>query len=154
MASETQKTTKCCHLSSISPAATQRLSLCKTDICPGALSVSLFILLFFLLSLFHFPYILHFIVFLRRTFPPGIRLQVLKVPAVIRNFGKMEMTSKSVFFFALFVMQSSDSWKDKLITTIIKRIPIYRKINEKWNWIYQKMGVQKWWWEVTSLVII
>lgn len=38
--------TECCHLSSILPAATQRLSLCKTDICPEAF------FLFFLSSLF------------------------------------------------------------------------------------------------------
>lgn len=39
------ETTGCCHLSSILPAATRRLSLCKTDICPEAffhLSCALF----------------------------------------------------------------------------------------------------------------
>lgn len=42
--------TKCCHLSSILPAATQRLSLCKTDICPEAFFPIFFFFSSFLLS--------------------------------------------------------------------------------------------------------
>lgn len=88
-----KQSTKCCHLSSILPAATHRLSLCKTDICPGAFFLFVcffypfFYPLFFFLSFYHLFYFIYFIFI--TTFTPGILLRVLKVSAFVRNQGKV-----------------------------------------------------------------
>lgn len=52
-----KQSTECCHLSSILPAATHRLSLCKTDICPGAFFL-------FVCCCFFNPFFLYFSFFL------------------------------------------------------------------------------------------
>lgn len=71
-----KQSTKCCHLSSILPAATHRLSLCKTDICPGAFFLFVcffypfFYPLFFFLSFYHLFYFIYFIFII--TFIPSL----------------------------------------------------------------------------------
>lgn len=59
-----KQSTQSCHLSSMLPGATHRLSLCKTDICPGAFFLSFFspldclFLFFSFCNLFYIVYLI------------------------------------------------------------------------------------------------
>lgn len=91
-----EQPTKCCHLSSILPAATQRLSLCKTDICPEA-----FLLFFSFLPFFFFFFDIFLIIYVPESttaFTPGILLQILKASAFVRNQGKMSTMKDDLKF--------------------------------------------------------
>lgn len=81
--------TQHCHLSSFLPAATQRLSLCKTDICPEAFFMFLFFLLYFACNLCSGIY---------HRLTPGVLLQSLKTSASARNQAKISTMKDDLKF--------------------------------------------------------
>ncbi len=92
-----EQPTKCCHLSSILPAATQRLSLCKTDICPEAFFLFSFSFPFFFFFFFD-SFLVIYVLESTTTITPGILLQLLKVSAFVRNQGKMSAMKDDLKF--------------------------------------------------------